>query len=180
MLSVIVLVLAQGLQQISQFAVSADDQPDPARRPIRHIVVGIGQPLRASSGIPWTLVDEDEEGIRLYEYDYVYDEFDDKLPKQPRPEYVMRVTAPSRKEWVWRFEPEGRVHVRAGGVKTRKGLSRLHNPALSGQGLARTGTLFASGIPPTGYHQPEKSAAIIETSSRGVENSRCTAPDTGL
>jgi hypothetical protein len=117
MLTVIVLVLAQGLQQISQFAVSADDQPDPARRPIRHIVVGIGQPLRASSGIPWTLVDEDEEGIRLYEYDYVYDEFDDKLPKQPRPEYVMRVTAPSRKEWVWRFEPEGRVHVRAGGRK---------------------------------------------------------------
>jgi|GEM_PF-1684758 len=117
MLSVIALVIALGLQQISQFAVLIDDQPDPARRPIRHIVVGIGQPLRASSGIPWTLVDEDEEGIRSYEYDYVYDEFDDERPKPPRPEYIMRVTAPSKKEWVWRFEPEGRVHVRAAGRK---------------------------------------------------------------
>jgi hypothetical protein len=78
------------------------------------VLVNLFELVAAFRGHLWM---RDEEGIRLYEYDYVYDEFDDKLPKQPRPEYVMRVTAPSRKEWVWRFEPEGRVLVRAGGRK---------------------------------------------------------------
>jgi hypothetical protein len=37
----------------------------------------------------------------------------------------MRVTAPSRKEWLWRFEPEGVVHVRAGGRKDAEKVFRV-------------------------------------------------------
>jgi len=102
---------------MAQYAVLADDRQESTRREIRHIVVGIGQPLRASSGIPWTLEDEDERGNRFYSYYYLYDEFDEEWPKPPRPQFVMRVTSPTQKEWTWRFEPEGIVTTSAGGPK---------------------------------------------------------------
>nr|BAL53794.1 hypothetical protein HGMM_F08F10C13 [uncultured Planctomycetota bacterium] len=117
MLSVITLLLGVGLQEMAQFAVLADDRPDFRRRETRHIVVGIGQPIRASSGIPWTLEDEDKKGNRFYSYYYQYNEWDEEWPKPPRPQFVMRVTAPTQKEWTWRFEPEGIVTIRAGGPK---------------------------------------------------------------